>query len=153
MHEHFTDRIRRVMELANQEAKRLDNECIDTEHILRGLVCVGGGVAADVLEQLGVQLHAMTLEIEKFEQRGNPETCCIGKLPKSPRAMKVIYYAIDEARQLGEDSVGTEHFLLGLLREDEGFAAQVLMNFGVRLEQVRTAIQAIPRRSDDEGSK
>ncbi len=109
-------------------------------------------MAADVLKELGVQLHAITLEIEKCEQRGDP-AIFTGKLPHTPRAKKVIQYAMEEARKLNDDHVGTEHILLGLLREDEGFAAQVLMNLGLRLEQVRAAIGAIAGRYDDEGSR
>ncbi|MCE9552554.1 MAG: hypothetical protein K8T91_04140 [Planctomycetes bacterium] len=138
------------MQLAIKEALRLDHEYIGTEHILRGLVQEGGGVAADVLKQLGVQLHAITFEIQKTEQRGDPASCFVGNLPQTPRAKKVIEYAMDEARQLGDDLVGTEHVLLGLLREDEGFAAQVLMNLGLRLEQVRAAIRILARRSEIE---
>ena len=152
MYERFTDRARTAMRLATQEAQRLDNEYIGTEHILRGLVKEGGGVAADVLKELGVQLHAITLQIEKCEQRGD-STIFMGKLPQTPRAKKVIEYAMEEARNLNDNFIGTEHILLGLLREDEGYAAQVLMNLGLRLEQVRAVIQAMPVRSEDEGSR
>lgn len=147
----FTDRARKVMQLANQEAQRLENEYIGTEHILRGLVKEGGGVVADVLKRLGVQLHAIILEIEKCEQRGDIADL-MGRLPETPRAKKVIEYAMRESLDLRDDHVGTEHILLGLLREDEGFAAQVLMNLGLRLERVRAEIQGISGRSDEERS-
>jgi len=152
MYERFTDRARKVMRLANEEAQRLNNEYIGTEHILRGLVKEGGGVAADVFKALGVQLHAITVEIEKCEQRGD-SAIFMGKLLQTPRAKKAIEYAMEEARKLNDDYISTEHILLGLLREDEGYAAQVLMNLGLRLEQVRTVIQAIPVRAEDEGSR
>jgi hypothetical protein len=150
MYNLFTDRARKVMRLANQEAERLDNEFIDTEHILRGLVKEGGGVAADVLKKLGIQLHTIRFELEKIEPREEPANF-LGKLPQTPRAKKVIECAMEEMLRLKDNCVGTEHILLGLLRE-EGVAAQVLMNLGLRIEQVRTEIQAIPERDDDESS-
>jgi hypothetical protein len=149
MYERFSDRAQKVMQLANQEAQRLDHEYIGTEHILRGLVKEGGGVAADVLKDFGVQLHTITAEVDKFVQKGAPFSS-ISRLPQTPRAKQVIGYAMEEARNLNHDYVGTEHILLGLLREDEGFAAQVLMNLGLRLEKVRAQIQANPGRFDDE---
>jgi len=87
--------------------------------------------------------------LEKLEQKGTPTSCCTGRFPYTPRANKVIDYAIDEARQSGNDLVGSKHILLGLLREDEAVAAQVLMNLGLQLDQVRTAIQAIPQGCND----
>ncbi len=136
MYNRFTDRARRVMQLAKEAAQRLDNEYIGTEHILRGLVKEEGGAAAEVLKRLRVQRYAISAEIIKCEQRG-VSTNLVGRLPQTPRAKKVIEYAMDEARNLDCDYVGTEHILLGLLREDEGFAAQVLMNLGLRLDQAQ----------------
>jgi ATP-dependent Clp protease ATP-binding subunit ClpC len=114
MFERFTDRARKVMALANQEAQRFNHEYIGTEHILLGLVKEGSGVGADMVT--------------------------MGKLPQTPRAKKVIEFAIEEARALNHNYVGTEHILLGLLRETEGIAAQVLMNLGLKLENVRQEV-------------
>ena len=139
MYERFTDRARKVMQLANQEAQRFNHEYIGTEHILLGLVKEGSGVAANVLKNLDVDLRKIRMEVEKIVQSG-PDMVTIGKLPQTPRAKKVIEYAIEEARNLNHNYVGTEHLLLGLLREQEGVAAQVLMNLGLKLEDVREEV-------------
>jgi ATP-dependent Clp protease ATP-binding subunit ClpC len=139
MYERFTDRARKVMQLANQEAQRFNHEYIGTEHILLGLVKEGSGVAANVLKNLDVDLRKIRLEVEKLVQSG-PEMVTIGKLPQTPRAKKVIEYSMEEARNLNHNYVGTEHILLGLLREQEGVAAQVLMNLGMKLEDVREEV-------------
>jgi ATP-dependent Clp protease ATP-binding subunit ClpC len=139
MYERFTDRARKVMQLANQEAQRFNHEYIGTEHILLGLVKEGSGVAANVLKNLDVDLRKIRLEVEKLVQSG-PEMVTMGKLPQTPRAKKVIEYSMEEARNLNHNYVGTEHILLGLLREQEGVAAQVLMNLGLKLEDVRDEV-------------
>lgn len=139
MYERFTDRARKVMQLANQEAQRFNHEYIGTEHILLGLVKEGTGVAANVLKNLDIDLRKIRLEVEKIVQAG-PDMVTMGKLPQTPRAKKVIEYSIEEARQLNHNYVGTEHLLLGLLREQEGVAAQVLMNLGLKLEDVRDEV-------------
>ena len=139
MYERFTDRARKVMQLANQEAQRFNHEYIGTEHILLGLVKEGSGVAANVLKNLDVDLRKIRLEVEKLVQSG-PEMVTMGKLPQTPRAKKVIEYSMEEARNLNHNYVGTEHILLGLLREQEGVAAQVLMNLGLKLEDVREEV-------------
>lgn len=139
MYERFTDRARKVMQLANQEAQRFNHEYIGTEHILLGLVKEGSGVAANVLKNLEVDLRKIRLEVEKLVQSG-PEMVTVGKLPQTPRAKKVIEYSMEEARNLNHSYVGTEHILLGLLREQEGVAAQVLMNLGLKLEDVREEV-------------
>lgn len=139
MFERFTDRARKVMQLANQEAQRFNHEYIGTEHILLGLVKEGSGVAANVLKNLDIDLRKVRSEVEKLVQAG-PEMVTIGKLPQTPRAKKVIDYSIEEARNLNHNYVGTEHLLLGLLREQEGVAAQVLMNLGLKLEDVREEV-------------
>lgn len=139
MYERFTDRARKVMQLANQEAQRFNHEYIGTEHILLGLVKEGSGVAANVLKNLEVDLRKIRLEVEKLVQSG-PEMVTVGKLPQTPRAKKVIEYSMEEARNLNHTYVGTEHILLGLLREQEGVAAQVLMNLGLKLEDVREEV-------------
>ncbi len=139
MFERFTDRARKVMALANQEAQRFNHEYIGTEHILLGLVKEGSGVGANVLKNLEVDLRKVRLEVEKLVKAG-PEMVTMGKLPQTPRAKKVIEYAIEEARNLNHNYVGTEHLLLGLLREHDGVAAQVLMNLNLKLEDVREEV-------------
>ncbi|MEY3141781.1 MAG: hypothetical protein RLY21_274 [Planctomycetota bacterium] len=139
MFERLTDRARKVMALANQEAQRLNHEYIGTEHILLGLVKEGSGVGANVLKNLDIDLRKVRLEVEKLVKSG-PEMVTMGKLPQTPRAKKVIEYAIEEARNLNHNYVGTEHLLLGLLREHDGVAAQVLMNIGLKLEEVREEV-------------
>ena len=141
MYERFTDRARKVMQLANQEAQRFNHEYIGTEHILLGLVKEGSGVAANVLKNLDIDLRKIRLEVEKIVQTGpGSEQLVMGRLPQTPRAKKVIEYSIEEARNLNHNYVGTEHLLLGLLREQEGVAAQVLMNLGLKLEDVREEV-------------
>jgi len=139
MFERFTDRARKVMALANQEAQRFNHEYIGTEHILLGLVKEGSGVGANVLKNLDVDLRRVRLEVERLVKAG-PEMVTMGRLPQTPRAKKVIEYAIEEARNLNHNYVGTEHLLLGLLREHDGVAAQVLMNLGLKLEEVREEV-------------
>jgi ATP-dependent Clp protease ATP-binding subunit ClpC len=139
MFERLTDRARKVMALANQEAQRFNHEYIGTEHILLGLVKEGSGVGANVLKNLDIDLRKVRLEVEKLVKSG-PDMVTMGKLPQTPRAKKVIEYAIEEARSLNHNYVGTEHLLLGLLREQDGVAAQVLMNLGLKLEEVREEV-------------
>ncbi|HEX5243044.1 MAG TPA: ATP-dependent Clp protease ATP-binding subunit, partial [Tepidisphaeraceae bacterium] len=139
MFERFTDRARKVMALANQEAQRFNHEYIGTEHILLGLVKEGSGVGANVLKNLDVDLRKVRMEVEKLVKSG-PDMVTMGKLPQTPRAKKVIEYAIEEARNLNHNYVGTEHLLLGLLREHDGVAAQVLMNLNLKLEEVREEV-------------
>src|SRR6201747_1817046 len=142
MYERFTDRARKVMQLANQEAQRFNHEYIGTEHILLGLVKEGSGVAANVLKNLDIDLRKIRLEVEKIVQTGSgqQDMVTLGKLPQTPRAKKVIEYSIEEARNLNHNYVGTEHLLLGLLREHDGVAAQVLMNLNLKLEEVREEV-------------
>src|SRR5512137_1309224 len=117
MFERFTDRARKVMALANQEAQPFNHEYIGTEHILLGLVKEDSGVGANVLKNLGVDLRKVRLEMEKLVKSG-PNRVTTRKLPPTPRAKKVIEYAIEEARSLNHNYVGTEHMLLGLVRVD-----------------------------------
>ena len=149
MFERFTDRARKVMALANQEAQRFNHEYIGTEHVLLGLVKEGSGVGANVLKNLDVDLRKVRLEVEKLVKSG-PEMVTMGKLPQTPRAKKVIEYAIEEARNLNHNYVGTEHLLLGLLREQDGVAAQVLMNLSLKLEDVREEVLNLLGASIDE---
>ncbi|UCE47387.1 MAG: ATP-dependent Clp protease ATP-binding subunit, partial [Phycisphaerales bacterium] len=150
MFERFTDRARKVMALANQEAQRFNHEYIGTEHILLGLVKEGSGVGATVLKNLEVDIKKLRLEVEKLVKSG-PDMVTMGKLPQTPRAKKVIEYAIEEARSLNHNYVGTEHILLGLLRESEGIAAQVLMNLGLKLEDVRQEVLNLLGAGVDDG--
>ena len=141
MYERFTDRARKVMQLANQEAQRFNHEYIGTEHVLLGLVKEGSGVAANVLKNLDVDLRKIRIEVERIVQPGaGGDQVVMGRLPHTPRAKKVLDYSIEEARNLNHNYVGTEHLLLGLLREQEGVAAQVLMNLGLKLEDVREEV-------------
>jgi ATP-dependent Clp protease ATP-binding subunit ClpC len=135
----FTDRARKVMGLARQEAQRLNHEYIGTEHILLGLVQEESGVAANVLKNMDVDLKKIRIEVEKLVQSGGA-TVTMGQLPFTPRAKKVLEYALEEASQLGHNYIGTEHLLLGLLRESDGVAAQVLLNLGLKLEEVREEV-------------
>jgi len=151
MFERFTDRARTVMALANQEAQRLNHEYVGTEHILLGLVKEGSGVGATVLKQLDVDLRKVRIEVEKLVKSG-PDMVTIGKLPQTPRSKKVIEYAIEEARKLGHNYVGTEHLLLGLLCEQDGVAAQVLINLGLKLEEVREEVLNLLGASGPSGS-
>jgi ATP-dependent Clp protease ATP-binding subunit ClpA len=141
MYERFTDRARKVMQLANQEAQRFNHEYIGTEHILLGLVKEGSGVAANVLKNLDIDLRKIRLEVEKIVQHGpGGEQVVMGRLPHTPRARKVIDYSLEEARRLKHNYVGSEHLLLGMLREEEGVAAQVLIYLGLDLERARSEV-------------
>jgi len=151
MFERFTDRARKVMALANQEAQRFNHEYIGTEHILLGLVKEGSGVGATVLKNLDVDIKKLRFAVEKLVKSG-PDMVTMGKLPQTPKAKKVIEYAIEEARALNHNYVGTEHILLGLLRESEGIATQVLMDIGLKLEDVRQEVLNLLGAGVDEGT-
>ncbi len=142
MYERFTDRARKIMRLANQEAQRFNHEYIGTEHILLGLVREGSGVAANVLKNLEVDLRKIRLEVEKLIQSG-PNMLTMGKLPWTPAAKRVIKYAEEESCKLKLNQVDTGNILLGLMREDRGVAAQILMNLGLRVEQLRREIEYV----------
>jgi ATP-dependent Clp protease ATP-binding subunit ClpA len=118
------------MQLANQEAQRFNHEYIGTEHILLGLIKEGSGVAATVLQNLGVDLRKIRLEVEKLIQSG-PDMITMGKLPQTPKSKRVIELSIEASRERNHNYVGTEHILIGLLREEEGVAFQVLDSLGV----------------------
>ncbi len=143
MFEKFTDRARKVINLARQEAERLGHEFIGTEHILLGLVKEGSGVAANVLENLDVDLEKIRMEIEKYVSSSGETVHSSSSLPFTPKAKKVLELAMEEARNLEHNYIGTEHLLLGLLREQEGMAAQVLVNLGVKLEDVRAEVMEL----------
>ncbi len=139
MYERFTDRARKVVQLANREAKRFNHEYIGPEELLLGLVKEGSGVAANVLKNLGLDLREIRLEVEKIVRSG-PDMTSIGKLPLTPGLKKVIEYSIEEARDLGHNYVGTEHLLLALARGEEGVAALVLRNLGLTRERLRQEV-------------
>jgi len=138
-YDRFTDRARKVMAYARQEAQRFNHDYIGTEHILLGLIKEGSGVAANVLRNLDIDIKKIRLEVEKMVQ-SSPDVVTKGQLPFTPRAKKVIEFSLEEARALGHNYIGTEHILLGLLRESEGVAAHVLMNLGLKLEDVREEV-------------
>lgn len=142
MFNRFTERARKVIILAKEEARRFNHDYIGTEHILLGLIREGEGVAAAVLQKIGVSLENIRLEIEKLVQPG-PATQIIGDIPFTPRAKKALELAAEEARSLGHNYIGTEHLLLGLIREGEGVASQVLLNLGLDLNAVRNEIMEL----------
>jgi len=139
MFNRFTERARKVILLAKEEAKRFNHDYIGTEHILLGLVREGEGVAAAVLASFGLSPDKIRIEVEKLVQPG-PSTVISGDLPFTPKAKKVIELAMEEARALGHNYIGTEHLLLGLIREGEGVASQVLINLGLELDKVREEV-------------
>ena len=142
MFNRFTERARKVIILAKEEARRFNHDYIGTEHVLLGLVREGEGVAASVLQKMGVSLEKIRLEIEKLVQPG-PTTQIIGDIPFTPRAKKALELAAEEARSLGHNYIGTEHLLLGLIREGEGMASQVLLNLGLDLNTVRNEVMEL----------
>jgi ATP-dependent Clp protease ATP-binding subunit ClpC len=136
--ERFTDRARRVLVLAQEEARLLNHSFIGTEHILLGLIHEGEGIAARSLDSLGVTLEAVREKVE--EAIGPSGTPAPGSPPFTPRAKRVLELSLREALQLGHSYIGTEHMLLGLVREGEGVAAQVLQSLGVELPRVRQQV-------------
>ena len=138
MFERFTDRARRVVVLAQEEARLLNHNYIGTEHILLGLIHEGEGVAAKALESLGISLEAVRAQVEEIIGHGGQAPS--GHIPFTPRAKKVLELSLREALQLGHNYIGTEHILLGLIREGEGVAAQVLVKLGADLSRVRQQV-------------
>ncbi|HEX9641221.1 MAG TPA: Clp protease N-terminal domain-containing protein, partial [Candidatus Krumholzibacteria bacterium] len=146
----FTERARRVLTLAQEEAQRFNHNYIGTEHLLLGLVREGDGVAAKVLANLGVELNKVRSAVEFIIGRG--DRAVLGEIGLTPRAKKVIELAVDEARRLNHHYIGTEHLLLGLVREGEGIAAGVLESLGVNLERVRAETTRILSQSMPQGA-
>jgi ATP-dependent Clp protease ATP-binding subunit ClpC len=138
MFERFTDRARRVVVLAQEEARMLSHNYIGTEHILLGLIHEGEGVAAKALESLDISLEAVRAQVEEIIGQGQQAPS--GHIPFTPRAKKVLELSLREALQLGHSYIGTEHILLGLIREGEGVAAQVLQKLGADLNRVRQQV-------------
>ncbi|MFT7463658.1 MAG: ATP-dependent Clp protease ATP-binding subunit ClpC, partial [Pseudohongiellaceae bacterium] len=152
MFDRFTDRARKVMNLAKAEAQRLNHEYIGTEHILLGLVQEGSGVAANVLRGMGIDLKHIRTEVEKLV-KGSATMVPMGNLPFTPRAKKVLELSLEEASQLGHNYIGTEHLLLGLIKESEGIAARVLTNLTVKLEDVREEVLEFLGGPQQEGAE
>src|SRR5438132_3663971 len=144
----FTERARKVLSLAQEEAQRFQHNYIGTEHLLLGLVREGEGVAAKVLSNLGVELNKVRSAVEFIIGRG--DRIVLGEVGLTPRAKKVIELAMEEARRLNHHYIGTEHLLLGLIREGEGIAAGVLENLNLQLEQVRTETMRVLRQHQQE---
>ena len=138
MFERFTDRARRVVVLAQEEARMLNHNYIGTEHILLGLIHEGEGVAAKALESLGISLEAVRQKVEEIIGHGQQSPS--GHIPFTPRAKKVLELSLREALQINHSYIGTEHILLGLIREGEGVAAQVLVKLGADLNRVRNQV-------------
>lgn len=141
----FTDRARKVFSLANEEAKRRNHEHIGTEHVLLGLLNEGSGVGAYVLKSLQIDFDAVRHQVGLLAPQG-PATsyaCYNCKLPQTPSCLKMVEYAIEESLNLNHDYVGTEHLLLGLLRDHDGGAAQALTSTGLTLEQVRQEVRNV----------
>jgi len=139
MSNRFTERAQRVILIAQEEAKRLNHDYVGTEHLLLGLSALGEGVAAQVLANLGIDLRRLRAEVEKIVGTGD-NILLLGEIPFTPQAKKVLEFAVEEAQNLGHNYVGTEHILLGLIRQEEGVAARVLENLGVSLETVREEV-------------
>src|SRR5207249_2181792 len=141
----FTERARKVLQLAQEEAQRLKHNYIGTEHILLGLVREGDGVAGRVLKEVGVDFDKARSEVERIIGRGTSEV--MGEMRLTPRAKRVIELAVEEARRLNHNYIGTEHLLLGLVREGEGIAAGVLESLGVSLDKVRQQVNYVLNQS------
>src|SRR5580698_4737 len=133
----FTERVRKVLAMAREEAARLHHEYVGTEHILLGLIREGEGVAAAVLQNMNVDLDEVQQKIEDMVKKGKAAQTTGPDLPYTSRAKKVLELAMSEARELNHSYVGTEHLLLGLMREEKGIAAQVLTDAGINLDEAR----------------
>ncbi len=142
MFNRFTERARKVLVLAKEEARRFNHDYIGTEHILLGLIREGEGVACAVLQNLGIDLERLRIEIEKLISPG-VSSSVLGDIPFTPRAKKALELSTEEARNLGHNYIGTEHILLGLIREGEGLAAQVLFSFGIDMMRVKEEISSL----------
>ena len=156
MMNNFTPRAQQVLALARKEADRFNHNYVGTEHLLLGLIKLGQGVAVNVLQKMGLDLETVRMEVEKQVGSG-PETKMVGNIPYTPRVKKVLALAGKEAKSLNHSYVGTEHILLGLLREGEGVAARVLKNLEVDIERTRNEIlkeldpNFTPPESEQEG--
>ncbi len=142
MFNRFTERARKVIVYAKEEARRFNHDYIGTEHLLLGLVREGEGVAAAVLQKLGINLETIRIEVEKLVQPG-PQTQVLGDIPFTPRSKKALELSAEEARALGHNYIGTEHLLLGLVKEGEGMAYRVLLNLGLDLAKLRNEVMEL----------
>ncbi len=142
MFNRFTERARKVIVFAKEEARRFNHDYIGTEHLLLGLIREGEGVAAAVLQKLGLDLETIRIEVEKLVQPG-PQTQVLGDIPFTPRSKKALELSAEEARALGHNYIGTEHLLLGLIKEGEGMAYRVLLNLGLDLGKVRNEVMEL----------
>ncbi len=157
MFNRFTERARKVIVYAKEEARRFNHDYIGTEHLLLGLVREGEGVAAAVLQKLGLDLETIRIEVEKLVQPG-PQTQVLGDIPFTPRSKKALELSAEEARALGHNYIGTEHLLLGLVKEGEGMAYRVLLNLGLDLGKLRNEVMellgsGIPGYGGEEATK
>jgi ATP-dependent Clp protease ATP-binding subunit ClpC len=146
MFERFTDQARRVVVLAQEEARGLDHNYIGTEHILLGLLRDGEGVAVEALTGLGISLDETRAKVEERTGRGSDQAS--GHIPFTPRAKKVLELSLREALELGTDYIGTEHILLGLIREGQGMAARVLVDLGADMNQTREKVLELIREGE-----
>ncbi len=140
MSNRFTERAQRVVLLSQEEAKRLNHDYVGTEHVLLGLIALGEGVAAQVLVAFGADLRKVRAAVERITGTGD-NVMLLGEIPFTPRAKKVLEFAVEEAAHMGCQYVGTEHLLLGLFREDEGVAARVLTEMGLELKDARIEVE------------
>jgi len=147
----FTDRVRKVLQMAREEAARLHHEYVGTEHILLGIIREGEGIAAAVLTNLNVDLEEVQRRIEETVKKGKAAAAAGPDLPYTSRAKKVLEFAMAEARDLNHSYVGTEHLLLGVLREEKGIGAQVLTDAGVTLERAREEVLRLLVREMPQG--
>ena len=151
-YERFTDRARKVMTLANQQAMRLHHQQLDTEHMLLGLAAEGSGIAAHVLKNLGVDFESCRLQVEKLAPPlSQPAT--VGELPLSSRLTQLIEMSLQEAAKLNHHYVGTEHLILGLARQKDGVAAQALANLGLKLLDIRHEVLNLLGHALDDDSR
>ena len=149
MFEKFSDRARRVIVLAQEEARMLNHNYIGTEHLLLGLIHEGNGSAVRALESLGISLEDVRQHVEEMVPRGQHELT--GHIPFKPQAKKALELSLRESQQLGHDYIGTEHILLGLIREGEGVAAQVLVALGADLNRVRLQVRRLLNEGAGQG--
>ncbi len=145
MYERFTDRARKVMQLANQEAQRFNHEYVGTEHLLLGIIKDGGNVAAFALRELGLDLRKVRLEVEKLEKlvQSGPDMVTLDKLLQTPRLKKAIERAMEISRDRNDNHVGTEHLVLAIAKDDEGVAGIVLKKLEVTEERLKAAVDCL----------
>lgn len=142
MFERSTERARRILAIAQEEAKNLNHDYLGTEHILLGLIREGEGVAAEVLRNMGIKFKTIRLEIENEAPPGGA-LAILGNVPFTPNSKKVLELAVEEARNMGHNYIGTEHLLLGLIKKEESIGAKILAKFGVTLEKAKEEIAKI----------